>query len=113
MIYNHLETKIPDDEWSRPFTDNDADKELVEQKGKILDKLQYSFFNNNQFLLHVNCCAVTQSTMSDEGNHSWKYFTEMLKIFITDKVNTLNLRGLWSHHLLLSVKWLHIFLSCN
>ena len=34
-------TKIPADVLSRPFTDKDTEKKLVEENHKILDKLQY------------------------------------------------------------------------
>ena len=44
---------------SRLITDKDAEKKLVEQKNKILDKLQHFLSQNNHSLLHANCRAVT------------------------------------------------------
>ncbi len=63
-------TKISADALSRPFTDKDTEKELVEQNGKILDKLQHFLSENNHSLLNANCQAVTHSTMCDEEIYS-------------------------------------------
>lgn len=49
-----LGTKNSADALSRPIIDDDAEKELVEQKHKILDKLQHHLSENNHFLLNAN-----------------------------------------------------------
>ena len=63
-------SKNPADALSRPLTNKDIEKKLVEQNRKILDKLQQSLSENNHSLLNANCRAVTQSSMCDEDNYS-------------------------------------------
>ena len=78
-------TKNPADALSRPLTDEDAEKELVEQNRKILDKLQHSLSENNESfesLLNASCQAVTQPIMCDEEKYSWDHCMNMFKILI-------------------------------
>ena len=48
-------TNNPADTLSQPLIDKNAEKQLVEQNRKILDKLQQSLVENNNALLNVNC----------------------------------------------------------
>ncbi len=76
--------------------DKYAEKELAEQNCKILDMLQYSLSKNNNSLLNANCWSVTQSTICDKDDYSWKYYTEILKILIADTVATPKVKKFWS-----------------
>ena len=82
---------------SHSLTDKDTEKELVEQNRKILDKVQDFLSENNQLLLNAKRQALTQSTMSDEENHFWEYYTEMLKVLNASTVATLKVKKPWSH----------------
>lgn len=90
-------TKNPADALSRPLADEDAEKELVEQNRRILDKLQQSLSENNHSLLNANCRAVTQSSMCDEDDYSWEHCTEMLKILIAGTIASPKVKKSWSH----------------
>ncbi len=82
---------------SHSLTDKDTEKELVEQNRKILDKVQDFLSENNQLLLNAKRQAVTQSTMSDEENYFWEYYTEMLKVLNAGTVATLKVKKPLSH----------------
>ena len=60
------DTKNLANAFSRPLTYKDAEKMLVKQNRKILNKLQHSLSQSKHFLLHANCRAVTQPTICDE-----------------------------------------------
>ena len=68
-INNCLRFKNPAGVLSRLITYEDAEKRLVGQNRKILNKLQHFLSQNIHSLLHVNCQAVTQSTICDEENY--------------------------------------------
>ena len=90
-------SKNPADALSRPLTNEDAEKELVEQNRKIFDKLQHSLSENNESLLNASCQAVTQSTMCDKENYSWHHCMNMFEILIAGIVASSKVKKLWSH----------------
>ena len=87
-------SKNPADALSRPLIDEDAEKKLVEQNRKILDKLQQSLSENNHSLLNANYRAVTQSTICDENNYSREHCTKMLKVLIAGIIASPKLKKL-------------------
>lgn len=90
-------TKNPADALSRPLTDENSEKDLVEQNRKILDKLQQSLSENNHSLRNVNCRAVTKPIMCDEEKYSWEHCTGMLKILVAGTAASPKVKKLWSH----------------
>ena len=91
-----LKIKNLADVLSRSFIDEDTEKNWVEQNRKILDKRQHFLSKSNYSLLNINPQAVTQSTICNEKNYSWKHCIKRLKILIAGILVTLKLKRPWS-----------------
>ena len=80
------ETKNLADALSQLLINKDAEKELVKQNCKILNKLQCSLSENPELLLNATCKAIIQLNIYDNNNYSREYCILILKILIVSTI---------------------------